>query len=111
MRKKLSFIAAVLHRPKVLLCDEALEGFDIAAAIAAREELRALADQGSAVLFSSHVTDAIERQCDRAVILHRGRIARTLDRAAWGTPRSELSTLEKEFLMVLRSASSGGAPA
>ncbi|MCE9626793.1 MAG: ABC transporter ATP-binding protein [Candidatus Eisenbacteria bacterium] len=26
MRKKLSFMAAVLHRPAVLLCDEALEG-------------------------------------------------------------------------------------
>ena len=105
MRKKLSFAAAALHRPRALLCDEALEGFDIAAAIAAREELASLAAQGTAVLFSSHVTDAIERQCDRAVILHRGRIARTLDRAEWGTPRSDISPLEKEFLMVLGSDS------
>ena len=51
MRKKLSFVAAVLHRPPVLLCDEALEGFDLEAAIAARDELRSLARAGSAVLF------------------------------------------------------------
>jgi ABC-2 type transport system ATP-binding protein len=43
MRKKLSFVAAVLHRPAVLLCDEALEGFDAAGALAAKAELRALA--------------------------------------------------------------------
>jgi ABC-2 type transport system ATP-binding protein len=43
MRKKLSFVAAILHRPRALFCDEALEGFDLEAAIAAREELIALA--------------------------------------------------------------------
>jgi ABC-2 type transport system ATP-binding protein len=64
MRKKLSFIAAVLHRPASLLCDEALEGFDVSAALAAKEELRALAAAGCAVLFSSHVTETIERWCD-----------------------------------------------
>jgi len=35
MRKKLSFLAAVLHEPRVLLCDEALEGFDAPSAVAA----------------------------------------------------------------------------
>ncbi|MBI3539392.1 MAG: ABC transporter ATP-binding protein, partial [Candidatus Eisenbacteria bacterium] len=39
MRKKLSFIAAVLHRQPVLLCDEALEGFDAGGALAAKREL------------------------------------------------------------------------
>jgi ABC-2 type transport system ATP-binding protein len=103
MRKKLSFISAVLHRPAVLLCDEALEGFDVSAALAAKEELRALAAAGCAVLFSSHVTETIERLCDRVVILHRGRVARTLDRAAWGATRAELSALEREFLNIERS--------
>ena len=86
MRKKLSFVAAILHRPAVLLCDEALEGFDVGAALAAKDELRALARAGTAVLFSSHVTETIERLCDRVVILNRGRVARTLERADWGDP-------------------------
>ena len=98
MRKKLSFIAAILHRPRVLLCDEALEGFDAPAALHARETLRALAADGSAVLFSSHVTGTIERVCDRVVVLHRGRVVRTLDRADWGAPSPGLSTLERAFL-------------
>jgi ABC-2 type transport system ATP-binding protein len=103
MRKKLSFAAAVLHRPAVLLCDEALEGFDVAAALAAKDEVRALAAVGCAVLFSSHVTETIERLCDRVAILHRGRIARTLERAEWGVPPSRLSPLESEFLVVTGS--------
>ena len=104
MRKKLSFIAAVLHRPAALLCDEALDGFDAAGALAAKDELRALAAAGSAVLFSSHVTETIERLCDRVVLLHRGRVARILDRAAWGAPAAGPSPLEREFLAVASTA-------
>ncbi len=101
MRKKLSFVAAVLHRPPVLLCDEALEGFDAGGGLAAKAELRALATAGTAVLFSSHVTETIERLCDRAVMLHRGRVVRVLERAAWGAPPAGPSPLEREFLAVV----------
>jgi ABC-type multidrug transport system ATPase subunit len=107
MRKKLSFTAAVLHRPAVLLCDEALEGFDVAAALEAKTELRARAGAGAAVLFSSHVTESVERLCDRVVVLHRGRIARTLERREWGSPDAGPSRLEREFLGVMQ----GGAEA
>ncbi len=102
MRKKLSFLAAVLHRPAVLLCDEALEGFDAPSAIAAKAELRALAAAGCAVLFSSHVTETVERLCDRVVILRRGRVAATLARGAWGAPADAHSPLERAFLETLR---------
>ena len=103
MRKKLSFIAAVLHRPRVVLCDEALEGLDAAGALAAKAELRALAAQGSAILFSSHVTETIERLCDRAVLLHEGRVARIIERSQWGSPPSGPSPLERAFLAIAGS--------
>jgi ABC-2 type transport system ATP-binding protein len=106
MRKKLSFVAAVLHQPPVLLCDEALEGFDASGALEAKGELRSLARAGCAVLFSSHVTETIERLCDRAVLLHRGGVARVLERAAWGAPLPGPSPLEREFLAVAASPSS-----
>ncbi len=102
MRKKLSFLAAVLHRPAVLLCDEALEGFDAPSALAAKAELRQLAAAGSAILFSSHVTETVERLCDRVVVLHRGRVARELARAEWGAGDDLHSPLERVFLDVLQ---------
>jgi ABC-2 type transport system ATP-binding protein len=103
MRKKASFIAAVFHRPAVLLCDEALEGFDASAALVAKQELRELAAGGCAVLFSSHVTETIERLCSRVVILERGHVARTMERAEWGAPEPGLSPLERVFLEIHRT--------
>ena len=103
MRKKASFLAAVLHRPAVLLCDEALEGFDAASALAAKDEIRALARAGSAVLFSSHVTETVERLCDRVVMLHRGRVAREMPRTTWGAADETHSPLERAFLELLRA--------
>ncbi len=102
MRKKVSFLAATLHRPQVLLCDEALEGFDAPSALAAKDELRAIARGGSAVLFSSHVTETVERLCDRVLILAAGRLARELSRADWGAPDTATSELERAFLAVVR---------
>jgi ABC-2 type transport system ATP-binding protein len=101
MRKKLSFLAAVLHSPAVLLCDESLEGFDAPSALAAKSELRRLARGGGAILFSSHVTETVERLCDRVVLLHEGRVARQLARAEWGAGDDLHSPLERLFLDVL----------
>jgi ABC-2 type transport system ATP-binding protein len=103
MRKKLSFIAAILHGPRVLLCDEALEGFDAPAALYARETLRTLAAGGAAVLFSSHVTEAVERLCDRVIVLHRGRVVRAITRDEWGVTAPGLTTLERAFLDLIRT--------
>ena len=101
MRKKVSFLAAVLHEPRVLLCDEALEGFDAPSAVAAKGELRRLARAGSAILFSSHVTETVERLCHRVVLLHEGRVVRTLARAEWGAGDELHSPLERLFLEIL----------
>ena len=95
-RQRVQHARALVHRPPVLLCDEALEGFDAGGALAAKRELRTLADAGCAVLFSSHVTETI----DRAILLHRGRVARELDRASWGAPAPGPSPLEREFLVL-----------
>jgi ABC-type multidrug transport system ATPase subunit len=105
MRKKLAFASAVLHRPTALLCDEALEGFDIEASLAARGELRACAAAGAAVIFSSHVVLTLERLCDRVAILHRGRCVRILTRADWGGTELEPSALERESIAATRRES------
>jgi ABC-2 type transport system ATP-binding protein len=107
MRKKLSFVAAILHRPAVLLLDEALEGFDAASALAAKLELRESATNGTTVVFASHVVETVERLCDRVVVLHLGRVVRTLARAAWGGPEPGPSPLEREFLSVTRNPPAG----
>jgi ABC-type Na+ transport system ATPase subunit NatA len=56
------------------------------------------------VLFSSHVTETVERLCDRVVLLRGGRVARTLTRAEWGGATESHSPLERMFLDVLTHA-------
>jgi ABC-2 type transport system ATP-binding protein len=97
----------VLHRPALVLCDEALEGFDINAALAAKDELRARSRSGSAVLFSSHVAETVEQLCDRVLILDQGRLVRTAGRAEWDAEPGRLSPLERIYVDSTRIPSAG----
>jgi ABC-2 type transport system ATP-binding protein len=72
MKQKVLLIAALLHDPDVLIFDEPDSGLDVTTTLVLRHLVRALAEQGKAVLYSSHVLDIVEKLCDRVIVLHRG---------------------------------------
>lgn len=74
MRQKVLLSAALLHNPDVVLLDEPLSGLDVNAGLMVRDLVAALAAEGKAILYSSHVLDVVERVCDRALIIHEGRL-------------------------------------
>lgn len=75
MKQKVALIAALAHRPKLLVLDEPLNGLDPRSARVTKDLLRNLADhEGVAILFSTHVLEIAQAICDRVVILHRGRV-------------------------------------
>ena len=74
MRQRVLLAAALLHDPDYLILDEPFSGLDVSADVLFRTFLRALADQGRAVLFSSHRLDVVEKVCKRVVILHHGKV-------------------------------------
>jgi ABC-2 type transport system ATP-binding protein len=74
MKQKVLITAALLHDPKVLIFDEPDSGLDATSAQVLQQLIRALASRGKAVLYSSHVLEAVERLCTRVVVLHRGRV-------------------------------------
>ena len=74
MRQKAALACAVLHRPEVLVLDEPLTGLDAPSAAMVKELLRAWADAGGAVLYTSHLLDVVERVCDRMLVLAKGRV-------------------------------------
>ena len=74
MRQKILVAAAVLHNPKVVVLDEPFSGLDVGAARVLKGFVRALADEGRIVLFSSHVLEVVEQVCSRVVILNEGRV-------------------------------------
>jgi ABC-2 type transport system ATP-binding protein len=74
MRQKILLIAALLHDPEVLILDEPFSGLDVNAAMILRSLLRAFAQRGKMVLYSSHVLEVVEKVCDNVLILAKGRV-------------------------------------
>src|SRR5262245_51434595 len=74
MRQKVLIAAAVLHDPRIVVLDEAFSGLDVSAARVLKEFVRALANDGKIVVFSSHVLEVVEQVCSRVVILKEGRM-------------------------------------
>lgn len=109
MKKKISLAAAILHRPRLVVLDEPLEGIDALAASAIKETLGMMARTGTTVLITSHVLDTIERLCSDIAILHKGRMvceARTEEiraRAATGLAPEGRASLEELFLRTVSS--------
>ena len=75
MKQKLSVIAALLHRPKLLLMDEPFVGLDPKATHTLKGLMADLCAQGSAIFFSTHVLEVAERLCHRVAIIKSGRLA------------------------------------
>ncbi|MCG7427097.1 ABC transporter ATP-binding protein [Helcobacillus sp. ACRRO] len=72
MRKKLQLIGALMLQRPLTLIDETLNGVDLDSLFHAREDLRALADAGSAILLVSHDFPLLESSAERLVLLRSG---------------------------------------
>ena len=100
MRQRVLLAAALLHDPELLVLDEPFSGLDVSADVLFRTFLRALADEGRAILVSSHRLDVVEKVCRRVVILHRGHVVADDDIATLRSHRS--ASLEEVFAEVTR---------
>ncbi len=100
MRQKLAFCTAWIHEPGLVLMDEPLSGLDPRAIRAAKDEIRRLAQTGTAVVLSSHQLDLIQELADRILILDRGRkrFEGTLREARTSLALGEDKSLEDIFL-------------
>jgi ABC-2 type transport system ATP-binding protein len=103
MRQKAALACALLPRPALLVLDEPLSGLDAPTAAMVKEILRAWADRGGSVLYTSHLLDVVERVCDRMVILdHGAAVAQGTLPELRSLARTE-GTLEQVFAAVTRS--------
>jgi ABC-2 type transport system ATP-binding protein len=74
-RMRLEVVASLLHSPEVLFLDEPTIGLDVSAKAAMRDLIRDRSERdGLTLLLTSHDTGDMERVCERAVVLHRGRV-------------------------------------
>src|SRR5262245_52684623 len=74
MKQRLGIAAALLCNPDMIILDEPTNGLDPAGIVEIRALLRKLADEGKAVVLSSHQLNEVQRICDRVAIISQGRV-------------------------------------
>jgi ABC-2 type transport system ATP-binding protein len=78
-QQRAQLAVALLHEPDLLILDEPFAGLDPVAVHTLAELLREQAEQGAAVLFSSHQLDLVQDVCTEVAIIDNGRIVATGD--------------------------------
>jgi len=74
MKQKIALISAFLHRPKLLILDEPLNGLDPRSARIVKDFLHELKGQGVTTILSTHVLEIAQALCDRIGIMYRGKL-------------------------------------
>lgn len=90
-RQRVGLAAALQHDPSIVILDEPTNALDPAGVICLRESLLRRAQDGAAILVSSHHLDEVARYADRIVVMNAGRLIGDLDPA---TPEIERAFFE-----------------
>ena len=98
-KQKTMLIAALLHRPKLLILDEPFSSLDVRAAKIMKDIVKIHTENGGAALLSTHVMEVAEGLCDRVGIIDEGKLIAegTLDELRSKSER-EGANLESIFL-------------
>jgi ABC-2 type transport system ATP-binding protein len=74
LRRRVEIARALLHRPQLLLCDEATMGLDAAMRRDMLAHVRALCrERGLSVVWATHLIDEVDA-ADATIVLHRGAV-------------------------------------
>jgi len=99
-KQRLALALAFVGNPQVLVLDEPTTGLDPQIRREVQDHIRALKDDGRAILLATHDMDEAARLCDRVAIIAGGRIAAT------GAPRQLMTehggTLDDVILRLAR---------
>jgi ABC-2 type transport system ATP-binding protein len=107
MKQKLAIASGFLHDPQLIVLDEPLTGLDPLGIRKMKASLRTRAEQGAALLLSSHLLPLVEELCSRILVIASGRAVAlgTLDeiRARLGEVASH-GSLEDLFIRITSGA-------
>lgn len=72
--QKVGFIQALLHKPKLLVLDEPLSGLDPSSRLLLKDVIRDIRNQGTTVIFSSHILSDVQDVADRMGLISEGHL-------------------------------------
>jgi ABC-2 type transport system ATP-binding protein len=74
LKKRVSIVSSLMHRPKVLFLDEPTVGLDAQTRRRLWELIRRLNLDGTTIFLTTHYIEEAEALCQRVGIIHRGRL-------------------------------------
>jgi ABC-2 type transport system ATP-binding protein len=74
MKRRINLLAGVLHNPKLLFLDEPTVGVDVQTRNVIRDFLIELKENGTTIIYTSHMMEDIELLCDRVAIIDEGKL-------------------------------------
>lgn len=94
-QRRLNIACAILHKPELLFLDEPTVGIDVSIRKSILKTVRAFADGGMSVLYTSHYIDELQEISDEVLIIKEGRALTTLKREDFSS-----SSLEEIYLKI-----------
>lgn len=73
MAQKVQFIVTILHDPQLLILDEPFSGFDPINADIIKQEILALKEKGTTIIFSTHNMGSVEELCDYIALINKSK--------------------------------------
>ena len=74
MKQKVALIAALLHKPKLMVLDEPFVGLDPKAAYTLKEYFHEMTEQGCSIFFSTHGLEVAQKLCNKIAIIKNGKL-------------------------------------
>ena len=103
MRQKIIIMGALMHNPAVWILDEPLTGLDPRSSFQLKEMMRAHAEAGNCVFFSTHMLEVAEKLCDKIALINKGKIVFSGELEELKDRHNQLS-LEEIFMEVTANA-------
>ncbi len=72
-QQKVQIVISILHNPSLLILDEPFAGLDPVNQILLKDILLEIRQRNTAVIFSTHQMDQVEKMCDNICLINKGR--------------------------------------
>ena len=102
MKQRIGLALALISKPRLLILDEPANGLDIEGMVYVREVITQAAENGAAVLITSHLAAEIQQCATKAAVISEGRLlgeCKSMDKIL-----TEFETLEDYFIAMKRGA-------